>query len=196
MSSINEHVSDVMKVKEFTEGASGEMAPLKPTVMSSDAVMFIIRMIMSELDELVCTVTPDDNKRDEFILKALKDRDKCHNFVYKTDDELIAAQFDALVDVWYYSLDTSVKHGVNLSKIFDLVHSANMAKRDPTTGKFLKRKEDGKIIKPIGWMSPNVEAEIKDQRKYGSWSTNECKHTKSSASLSDEITKMTSVNHC
>merc|ERR1719168_400256 len=82
--------------------------------------------------------------------------------------ELIAEQGDAFVDIWYYSLNAMAKKGVNLSKIFELVHNANMAKRDPETGKFLKR-DDGKIIKPKGWRAPNVSEEIKRQADFGSW---------------------------
>ena len=55
------------------------------------------------------------------------------------------------------------------SSIFSLVHAANMAKRDPETGKFLKR-EDGKIIKPKGWKAPDVEGEVVRQDVEGSWS--------------------------
>ena len=83
-------------------------------------------------------------------------------------NELIAEQSDAFVDIWYYSLNCMAKQGVNLSKIFDLVHNANMAKRDPLTGKFIKR-EDGKIIKPKGWKAPDVKAEIEKQMNHGSW---------------------------
>ena len=53
-----------------------------------------------------------------------------------------------LVDSYYYSLKCCCKKGINLSNIFEVVHKANMDKRDPLTGKFLKR-EDGKIIKPV-----------------------------------------------
>ena len=54
-----------------------------------------------------------------------------------------------------------------MSKIFDVVHAANMAKRDPTTGKFIRREDDGKIIKPAGWQPPDVTAEIKRQISVG-----------------------------
>ena len=50
--------------------------------------------------------------------------------------------------------------------MFDIVHGANMAKRDPSTGKFLKR-DDGKIIKPAGWQPPDVKAEIVRQMTHG-----------------------------
>ena len=63
---------------------------------------------------------------------------------------------------------TLLVKGINLSSIVGRVHAANMAKRDPETGKFLKRA-DGKIIKPKGWTPPNVEAEIQRQLKEGSF---------------------------
>ena len=42
------------------------------------------------------------------------------------------------------------------------------AKRDPATGKFIKR-EDGKIIKPVGWTAPDVNGEILRQIQEGSF---------------------------
>jgi len=128
-------------------------------------------MVMSELDELACTVCPDAESRDKLMNEALGNRDRCKMFVdsYKSEDELIGAQFDALVDSWYYSLNTAAKHGVNMSKIFDVVHKANMDKRDPETGKFLRRETDGKIIKPEGWQPPDITGEIARQCEQGAW---------------------------
>jgi hypothetical protein len=37
-----------------------------------------------------------------------------------------------------------------------------MDKRDPTTGKFIKR-EDGKIMKPAGWQPPDISKAIAEQ---------------------------------
>ena len=147
----------------------GKSCPERPSPMSRDKAKFIIRMIISELDELACTVCPDEQDRDQFMQECLDTRDKCRNFTYDTDVDLIAAQFDALVDAWYYSLNTSAQHGVNLSSIFDVVHQANMAKRDPTTGQFIRRETDGKVIKPAGWQPPDVEGEIVRQLKEKSW---------------------------
>ena len=91
----------------------------------------------------------------------------------KLSDELkplhmAAAQTDALVDVYYYSQNAACKKGMNMSAVFDMVHAANMAKRDPATGEFIKRA-DGKIIKPAGWKSPDVEGEVVRQHKEGSF---------------------------
>ena len=161
--------SNAHAVKEFTEGANDLPCPDKPMAMSKADTLFIIRMVMSELDELACTVTKDRTECDQFMQEALDDRDKCKNFEYEAGPNLIAAQFDALVDSWYYSLNCAARHGTNLSSIFDLVHTANMNKRDPASGKFLRRESDNKIIKPKGWTSPDIDKEIERQLQDGPW---------------------------
>merc|ERR1719421_1378628 len=92
--------------------------------------------------------------------------------VYTDDAEgkvhQVAGQADALVDIEYYMLNCAAKKGFNMSAIFGVVHAANMAKRNPATGKFEKRA-DGKIIKPPGWQPPNVEGEVARQHAEGSW---------------------------
>lgn len=165
-------MSDALKVKEFTELSTDVECPTKPTLMSTESVKFIIRMIMSELDELACTVSDNVSVKDSLMQDALDTRDKC--FKFKNDilsqEEAIADQYDALVDSYYYSLNISAKHGANLSKIFNRVHEANMAKRDPETGKFIRRECDGKVMKPANWKAPDITGEIKDQILNGSWS--------------------------
>jgi predicted HAD superfamily Cof-like phosphohydrolase len=158
-----------MDVYQFTS-QSGTPCPDRPVQMTREAVMFITRMVMSELDELVCTVSDTPEQRDEMMATALESRDRCNGFrqSYRDEDELVGAQFDSLVDAWYYSLNVASKHGVNMSKIFDLVHKANMDKRDPETGQFLRRS-DGKIIKPKGWQAPDITGEITRQRDQGAW---------------------------
>lgn len=159
--------SDALDVREFTE-AAGTVCPKAPTVMSKSDAIFLTRMIISELDELLCTVSSGPEERDALLQSALDTRDRCKEFSYPSKDELVAAQFDALVDAWYYSLNVAARHGVNMSSIFNVVHTANMAKRDPVTGKFQKRA-DGKIVKPVGWTPPDITAEIQRQCTNGSW---------------------------
>ncbi len=78
-------------------------------------------------------------------------------------------QADALVDAIYYICDTAVKHGMNLDPLIEIVHSANMSK--VINGKVLKR-DDGKVIKPEGWLDPQpaLHAEIQRQTEQGSFS--------------------------
>ena len=164
-------MSDALKVKQFTEESMDMKCPDSPTAMSFDSVKFIIRMIISELDELACTVSGDEKAKDSLMQEAFETRDKCkYKYNASSPDELIAEQYDALVDSWYYSLNISAKHGANLSKIFDIVHQANLNKRDPETKTFIRRQSDGKVMKPANWQSPNIANEIASQRENGSWS--------------------------
>ena len=163
--------SNAESVKEFTEGYLGKNCPQIPTKMTKDQVLFIIRMVMSELDELAATVSNNEEESREIMQKALNTIDKCHHFTYKDDVDIIAAQADSMVDAWYYMLNIASKHGMNLSKIFDIVHDANMDKRDPITKQFMRRESDGKVLKRDGWTEPDINAEIDRQIKNGSWSS-------------------------
>ena len=162
--------SNAEAVHQFTTEA-GTICPNEPTQMARSDVLFITRMIMSELDELVCTVCSNQEEAEDMLQEALSSRDPCKNFEYANSMDRAGAQGDALVDAWYYSLNVAARHGVNLSSIFDLVHNANMAKKDPVTNKFLKRESDGKIMKPKGWKSPDIEAEMVRQTREGSFTS-------------------------
>lgn len=121
--------------------------------------------------ELYATVAPPDEAKR--ALKGFIDSSKDIPLATYSPDEKgrisqIADQADALVDVEYYMLDCACKKGVNMSALFGVVHAANMAKRDPATGKFIKR-DDGKIVKPAGWQPPDIDAEILRQTKNGAW---------------------------
>ena len=114
---------------------------------------------------------------DNISRKPVKMSKEAVNFVSRmVKDELqeleladsIPEQADALVDAIYYICDCAVKHGVNLDRLFKIVHAANMKK--VVNGKVVKRK-DGKILKPKSWVDPNpmLEAEIDRQTKEGSF---------------------------
>lgn len=158
-------------VKQFTEECLNIKCPNQPQVMNKNSVKFIIRMVMSELDELAATVCENKVEKDVLMNESLNTRDLNHKYksTYKNNVELIGAQADSMVDAWYYMLNITTKHGVNLSKLFDVVHKANMNKVDKITGKFNRRESDGKIVKPEGWMSPDIDGEIQNQFDNGSF---------------------------
>ncbi len=59
-----------------------------------------------------------------------------------------------LADIIYIACGTAVSYGIPLDKVFERVHSSNMAKL--VDGK-VQRRDDGKVIKPEGWQPPNIE---------------------------------------
>jgi predicted HAD superfamily Cof-like phosphohydrolase len=80
----------------------------------------------------------------------------------------VAEQADALVDAIYYICDTAVRHGMNLDRVFAIVHGANMQK--VVDGRVIRR-DDGKILKPDGWRDPGplLLDEVARQTREGSW---------------------------
>ena len=80
----------------------------------------------------------------------------------------VVEQADALVDAIYYICDTAVRHGMNLDRVFEIVHGANMGK--VVDGRVIRRA-DGKILKPQGWRDPGplLITELERQQREGSW---------------------------
>lgn len=151
-------MSEYKRVQEFNKAAE-QPCPDEPSPMLLEDVRFLTKMMLDELMEFMVTVTP--NYKVEMIKMIGGARDL--EFKELDEDELIAEQGDALVDCNYYALNSAAKHGIDLSKIFDVVHEANMAKRDPESRVFLRR-EDGKIIKPEGWEAPDIVEVVKSMK--------------------------------
>jgi len=62
---------------------------------------------------------------------------------------------DALVDLLVVVTGAIHSMGVDSQDAWDEVMRTNFAKIDPTTGK-VRRREDGKVLKPEGWQPPNM----------------------------------------
>lgn len=73
------------------------------------------------------------------------------------DATTIYAQADAYLDIIYFAVGGLVEMGVEPSKLWDIVHGANMAKVFPDGT--VKRREDGKILKPPHWRAPDEAQE-------------------------------------
>ena len=64
---------------------------------------------------------------------------------------------DAMADSIYVIVGAALEYGIPLARVWNAVQKANMAKVDPKTG-VVRRREDGKILKPDGWTPPNIAA--------------------------------------
>ena len=139
--------------------------------MSHDEVHFISKMIVDEVLELWATLHTSAEAVAAMV-DIIETAEKLPKEVFSDDEQglidQVAAQADALVDVEYYMLNCAAKKGINMSAIFGVVHAANMAKRNPETGKF-EKNAIGKIVKPPGWKAPDVEGEMGRQFREGSF---------------------------
>jgi predicted HAD superfamily Cof-like phosphohydrolase len=85
------------------------------------------------------------------------------------NDELKAAiasgdrveQLDALLDILVVTIGAIHSGGFDGEAGWKEVMKTNFAKIDHETGKVRKR-EDGKVLKPIGWVAPNLKSFVKE----------------------------------
>lgn len=150
-------------VKQFTEESNGIKCPTIPEKMTKDEVSFLLKMVLSEMTELAQTVTSSYDEALQMVKDSVDVDPSTHT---NLDDnvEIIAEQGDAMVDAWYYMLNSASKRGIDLSKIFNEVHGANMRKKDPVTNKFIRRETDGKILKPVGWKPADICQVVKNMK--------------------------------
>ena len=81
------------------------------------------------------------------------------------DAKNIYDQADAYIDIIYFAVGGLVEMGVDPSELWRIVHGANMAKVQPDGT--VKRREDGKIIKPAGWRAPDEAIAEEINRQIG-----------------------------
>lgn len=69
-------------------------------------------------------------------------------------------QLDALIDILVVTIGALHSGGFDVDGAWNEVMRTNFAKIDPETGKVRKR-EDGKVLKPHGWQPPNLHQFVK-----------------------------------
>ena len=84
---------------------------------------------------------------------------------YKELQEALAAndqveQLDALIDILVVTIGAIHSAGFDAEGAWKEVMATNFAKIDKETGKVRKR-EDGKVLKPLGWEPPNLAGFVK-----------------------------------
>jgi len=67
----------------------------------------------------------------------------------------LTEQLDALIDILVVTIGAIHSAGFDGEGAWKEVMRTNFAKIDPTTGKVRKR-EDGKVLKPRGWTAPDL----------------------------------------
>lgn len=94
------------------------------------------------------------------VTASLGDRDRDSEICIDAIDDLhlhrnggtpdFPAMVDALCDILYVTVGAAIEMGVDIQPFFDLVHAANLAKASGPV------REDGKRLKPPGWMPPDI----------------------------------------
>jgi predicted HAD superfamily Cof-like phosphohydrolase len=69
-------------------------------------------------------------------------------------------QLDALIDILVVTIGAIHSGGFDAEGAWKEVMNTNFAKIDKDTG-MVRKREDGKVLKPIGWTAPNLKSFIK-----------------------------------
>lgn len=83
------------------------------------------------------------------------------NLIHEEFNELVASDnivddLDALVDILVVTIGAIHSLGADAQGAWQEVMRSNLAKIDPVTG-LVRKREDGKVLKPEGWTPPNLE---------------------------------------
>lgn len=93
------------------------------------------------------------------LYKKLID-EEYHEFLeaFYTDDTV--EEIDACFDMMWVIIGYMKSRGWDCENIWDEGAKSNLSKIDPLTG-YVRRREDGKILKPEGWQPPNFDKFVK-----------------------------------
>lgn len=107
-----------------------------------------------------CDQSVDGFNKDQFALyfNLIKEELEELEVAYATGDNV--ETLDALVDILVVTIGAIHSMGANAEGAWNEVMRTNLAKIDPITGKVRKR-EDGKVLKPKDWTPPDLEPYLK-----------------------------------
>jgi predicted HAD superfamily Cof-like phosphohydrolase len=106
------------------------------------------------------TVDTKDESQYNMYLGLVEEEFKELQVAIEKKDE--QEQFDALLDIVVVCIGAMHSMGADPEGGWKEVMSTNFAKIDKETGKVRKR-EDGKVLKPIGWVAPNLKPFLNKQ---------------------------------
>jgi len=119
---------------------------------------------------LACDQSVDGSNYDQFkmylnlIKEEFNELQEAHGIDPVTGEQIRPSDpvetLDALLDILVVTIGAIHSAGFNGEGGWKEVMKTNFAKVDKETGKVRKR-EDGKVLKPVGWTPPNLEPFLK-----------------------------------
>lgn len=136
-------------------------APDKPTILTEQQVMNRASWIGEEIIELLHGSSVDDEHFFKMFSTLLDNMENTYvkQLEKHRDEDVLTAQCDAFTDILYFGNGGFTELGIDPTNLFQIVHSANMAKIWPDGEPHYN--EVGKVIKPENWVAP--EAELKKE---------------------------------
>ena len=110
-----------------------------------------------------CGQTVGKRNLDQFDLYLKLILEEVSELQTAVDDNDLVEQLDALIDIMVVTVGAVQSLGADGEGAWKEVMSTNFAKIDSLTGRVRKR-EDGKILKPVGWRPPELSKYINKEQ--------------------------------
>jgi len=102
-----------------------------------------------------CDQTVDEFNSQQFTLYLNLIKEEYQELFQANQDNNRLEMLDALIDILVVTIGAIHSMGADAEGAWKEVMRTNFAKIDRETGKVRKR-EDGKVLKPMGWQSPQL----------------------------------------
>ena len=107
-----------------------------------------------------CDQSVEGFNEDQFKLQVSLIDEEVRELAIAIHDKDQVEQVDALIDILVVTIGALHSMGADAEGAWKEVMKTNFAKIDSETGKVRKR-EDGKVLKPIGWNPPDLKPFVK-----------------------------------
>lgn len=108
-----------------------------------------------------CDQSVEDLNSDQFYLYVNLIKEEVEELAVALSNNDRVETLDALTDILVVTIGAIHSMGADAEGAWKEVMATNFAKIDHETGKVRKR-EDGKVLKPIGWVPPELGQFLKD----------------------------------
>lgn len=107
-----------------------------------------------------CDQSTDNFNQDQFNLYVSLIEEEANELADAIEAHDKVETVDALIDILVVTIGAIHSMGADAEGAWKEVMATNFAKIDKDTGKVRKR-EDGKVLKPVGWEPPNLKPFLK-----------------------------------
>ena len=109
-----------------------------------------------------CDQTVEGYNIDQYNMYIKLIKEEFQELTHALMDSDPVEQLDALIDILVVTIGAIHSAGYDAEGAWKEVMQTNFAKIDKDTGKVRKR-EDGKVLKPVGWVPPDLKPFLKKE---------------------------------
>jgi predicted HAD superfamily Cof-like phosphohydrolase len=108
-----------------------------------------------------CGQSVDEYNQQQYLMYVGLIEEESKEFDQALLDNDRVEQLDALIDILVVTIGAIHSGGFDAEGAWKEVMSTNFAKIDKDTG-LVRKREDGKVLKPVGWVAPDLKPFIKE----------------------------------